>query len=135
MVSITISAETPEEAAATLRAITEPQPPIRVNGKEFAELIRSSPIRGTSEGSSSSSHERRCTLKGAGMGNEKETEHLANGWKERTERSKAEKWERRKRLADALVSFIERVTDSGHMATDGELHALPGVADVCSRLL
>lgn len=69
------------------------------------------------------------------MGNEKETEHLANDWKERVERSKVEKWERRKRLADTLMSFIERVTDSGHTATDGELHALPEVANVCSRLL
>lgn len=57
------------------------------------------------------------------------------GWKERIERSNAEKWERQKRLADALMGFVERVTDGNHVATDGELHALPGVADVCSRLL
>ena len=57
------------------------------------------------------------------------------GWKERIEQCKTEKWERQKRLADALMGVVERGTDSEHAATDGELHALPGGADVCSRLL
>lgn len=58
-----------------------------------------------------------------------------NEWKTRIERCKAEQWERQKRLVDILMGFIERVTNSEHTATDGELYALPRVADVCSRLL
>lgn len=72
------------------------------------------------------------------MEEEKDTAHSTRGseeWKTRIERCKTEKWERRKRLADALIRFVERVTDGERTATDGELHALPGVADVCRRLL
>ena len=66
------------------------------------------------------------------------TDHTAHGtvgWKERIDRCKADNCERKKRLTDALMGFIERVTDSEHTATKSELHALPRVADVCSRLL
>lgn len=62
-------------------------------------------------------------------------------WSERIDRReidveqcKAEKWERRKRLVDALIGYVERVSENTN-ATPSELGALPGVADVCSRFL
>lgn len=62
-------------------------------------------------------------------------------WSERIDRRevdveqcRAEKWERRKRLVDALIGYVERVSNSTD-ATPSELSALPGVADVCSRFL
>lgn len=68
--------------------------------------------------------------------------NAANKWAERTEEReakteqyKAETWECHKRLADALLGFIERITSEKTAATDGELQALPGVADICRRLL
>lgn len=58
----------------------------------------------------------------------------ADAAKANAEQCKADKWDRRKRLVDALMGYVERVA-SNEAATDGELQALPGVADVCSRLL
>lgn len=62
-------------------------------------------------------------------------------WSERIDRRevdaeqcRAEKWERRKRLVDALIGYVERVSGNPG-ATPSELGALPGVAEVCSRFL
>lgn len=61
MVTISISADSPKEIAATLQVITEP-PHISLNERDFAQLITSSPTHDTCEASSSSSldSEQRC---------------------------------------------------------------------------
>lgn len=53
MVSITISAETPKEAATALRTIAEP-PLLTFQPKDLADAITSSPTRDTCEASSCS---------------------------------------------------------------------------------